>query len=122
MRGQKPDVEELLRQSQTELLWIQRQLSIIAARNASHIRAREKLKLEVLPPHLCTASAHNVNRFRLLEERNRDRKIEVATQKQQKQHYRSLVAWLLAVTDGVESQPVVMNDLLSLEEVLRSCC
>ncbi|XP_035382894.1 RIMS-binding protein 2 isoform X2 [Electrophorus electricus] len=90
MRGQKPDVEELLRQSQTELLWIQRQLSIIAARNASHIRAREKLKLEVLPPHLCTASAHNVNRFRLLEERNRDRKIEVATQKQQKQHYRSL--------------------------------
>ncbi|KAK3524491.1 hypothetical protein QTP70_029270 [Hemibagrus guttatus] len=42
MRGQKPDVEELLRQSQTELLWIRRQLAIIAARNASHTRAREK--------------------------------------------------------------------------------
>lgn len=45
MRGQKPNVEELLRQSQTELLWIRRQLSIIAARNASHTRARAKVSL-----------------------------------------------------------------------------
>ncbi|KAB5548987.1 hypothetical protein PHYPO_G00062030 [Pangasianodon hypophthalmus] len=85
MRGQKPDVEELLRQSQTELLWIRRQLSIIAARNASHARAREKLKHEVLPLHLS-----NVNRFRLLEETNRTLKLEVATLRQQKQLYKSL--------------------------------
>ncbi|XP_058272061.1 RIMS-binding protein 2 isoform X4 [Hemibagrus wyckioides] len=85
MRGQKPDVEELLRQSQTELLWIRRQLAIIAARNASHTRAREKLKHEVLPLHLS-----NVNRFRLLEETNRTLKLEVATLRQQKQLYKSL--------------------------------
>ncbi|XP_049322691.1 RIMS-binding protein 2 isoform X2 [Astyanax mexicanus] len=91
MRDQKPDVEELLRQSQTELLWIQRQLSMIAARNASHARAREKLKQDVLPLKLSTHSAHNVNRFRLLEEKNRALKIEVAALRQQKQqHYRSL--------------------------------
>ncbi|KAF4077527.1 hypothetical protein AMELA_G00209020 [Ameiurus melas] len=85
MRGQKPNVEELLRQSQTELLWIRRQLSIIAARNASHTRARAKLKHEVLPLHLS-----NVNRFRLLEETNRTLKLEVSTLRQQKQLYKSL--------------------------------
>ncbi|XP_051537271.1 RIMS-binding protein 2-like isoform X2 [Myxocyprinus asiaticus] len=42
MRGQRIDVEQLLRQSQTELLWIQKQLSIIAARNANHVRAKVK--------------------------------------------------------------------------------
>ncbi|KAI5096509.1 RIMS-binding protein 2 isoform X2 [Silurus meridionalis] len=82
---QKPDVEELLKQSHTELLWIQRQLSLIAARNTSHARAREKLKHEVLPIHLS-----NLNRFRLLEETNRTLTLEVATLRQQKQLYKSL--------------------------------
>ncbi|XP_047661789.1 RIMS-binding protein 2 isoform X4 [Tachysurus fulvidraco] len=85
MRGQKPDVEQLLKQSQTELLWIRRQLAIIAARNASHTRAREKLKHEVLPLHLSSG-----NRFHLLEETNRTLKLEVATLRQQKQLYKSL--------------------------------
>lgn len=43
MRGQRIDVEQLLRQSQTELLWIQRQLSIIAAGDANHARAQKKV-------------------------------------------------------------------------------
>ncbi|XP_077088988.1 RIMS-binding protein 2 isoform X5 [Siphateles boraxobius] len=43
MRGQRTDVEQLLRQSQTELLWIQRQLSIIAARDAIHPCAQNKV-------------------------------------------------------------------------------
>ena len=45
-RGQRSvDVEELLRQSQGELLWIQRQLSIISARNARHTRAKDRVSL-----------------------------------------------------------------------------
>ncbi|XP_076835917.1 uncharacterized protein LOC143481698 [Brachyhypopomus gauderio] len=48
------------------------------------------LKRELLPQHLCSASAHNVNRPRLLEPRSRARKLEAAAQKQQKQHHRSL--------------------------------
>ncbi len=43
MRGQRIDVEQLLRQSQTELLWIQRQLSIIAAGDANHAQAQKKV-------------------------------------------------------------------------------
>ncbi|KAL6469777.1 hypothetical protein MHYP_G00208960 [Metynnis hypsauchen] len=49
-----------------------------------------ELKHDVLPLHLSTHSAHNVTRFRLLEEKNRALKLEVAALKQQKQHYRSL--------------------------------
>lgn len=47
MRGQRIDVEQLLRQSQTELLWIQRQLSIIAAADANHARAQKKVSNSV---------------------------------------------------------------------------
>ncbi|TSQ12680.1 RIMS-binding protein 2 [Bagarius yarrelli] len=85
MRGQKTDVEELLKQSQVELLWIRRQLAVIAARNTSRTRARDKLKPDVLPLHLSNGS-----RFHLLEETNRTLKLEVATLRQQKQLCKSL--------------------------------
>lgn len=39
------DIEGLLRQSQAELLWIQRQLSIIASRNSHHLQAKGKVRL-----------------------------------------------------------------------------
>ncbi|XP_042603567.1 RIMS-binding protein 2-like isoform X1 [Cyprinus carpio] len=90
MRGQRIDVEQLLRQSQTELLWIQRQLSIIAAGDANHPRARKKLKQETQPLHLASHAAHHVNRCRLLEDKNRALQIELATLRQQKQQHRSL--------------------------------
>lgn len=65
MRGQKLDVEELLRQSQAELLWIQRQLSIIAARNASHARAKEKVNLTHTNMMLYSTQIHPQNKPKL---------------------------------------------------------
>ncbi|XP_031433163.1 RIMS-binding protein 2 isoform X3 [Clupea harengus] len=92
-RGQRSvDVEELLRQSQGELLWIQRQLSIISARNARHTRAKDRLRHEVAPQQVPTLSPQNVNLCQLLEDRNRALKRELATLKQEKQHYKSLEA------------------------------
>lgn len=45
MRGHRSsDIEELLRQSHSELLWIQRQLSIIAARNSHHLQVQGKVR------------------------------------------------------------------------------
>ncbi|XP_026052109.1 RIMS-binding protein 2 isoform X1 [Carassius auratus] len=90
MRGQRIDVEQLLRQSQTELLWIQRQLSIIATGDANHARARKKLKQEAQPFHLASHATHHVNRCRLLEDKNRALQIELATLRQQKRQHRSL--------------------------------
>ncbi|XP_048114414.1 RIMS-binding protein 2 isoform X5 [Alosa alosa] len=93
MRGRghrSVDVEELLRQSQAELLWIQRQLSIISARNARHTRAKDRLRHEVAPQHVSTLSPQNVNLCQLLEDRNQDLKRELATLKQEKQRYKSL--------------------------------
>ncbi|XP_050949326.1 RIMS-binding protein 2 isoform X3 [Labeo rohita] len=90
MRGQRIDIEQLLRQSQTELLWIQRQLSIIAAADANHARAQKKLKQEAQPLHLASHAAHHVNRCRLLEDKNRALKLELAALRQQKQQRRSL--------------------------------
>lgn len=40
-----PNVEELLRQSQMELQWIQRQLAMIAARNLHHHHLHSKVKV-----------------------------------------------------------------------------
>ncbi|TMS08001.1 hypothetical protein E3U43_005484, partial [Larimichthys crocea] len=74
-------VEELLRQSQMELQWIQRQLALIAARNIHHhhLHAKGKLRYEVSTQQTTGHSVYNVSRFRLLEERNRALKLEVAT-------------------------------------------
>ncbi|XP_054612329.1 RIMS-binding protein 2 [Dunckerocampus dactyliophorus] len=81
------NVEELLRHSQMELQWIQRQLTMITARSHHHVHSKAKSKLE--------ASHHqNVSRFRLLEERNRVLRQEVAALRQEKQQYRKLRAKL----------------------------
>ncbi|XP_057216228.1 RIMS-binding protein 2 isoform X3 [Triplophysa rosa] len=89
MRSQRIDVVQLLRQSQTELLWIQRQLSILSARNATHIRTKDKLKQDALPWHPASHASHHVNRCRLLEEKNRALNLELAALRQQKQQQRS---------------------------------
>lgn len=48
-------------------------------------------RFEVSSQQTTTQSVYNVNRFRLLEERNRALKLEVATLRQEKQQYRKLV-------------------------------
>ncbi|XP_071322213.1 RIMS-binding protein 2 isoform X4 [Trachinotus anak] len=92
------NVEELLRQSQMELQWIQRQLAMIAARNLHHhhLYTKVKSRYEVSSQQATGLSVYNVNRFRLLEERNRALKLEVATLRQEKQQYRKLKAKLHA--------------------------
>uniref|UniRef100_A0A7N6F6E5 SH3 domain-containing protein n=1 Tax=Anabas testudineus TaxID=64144 RepID=A0A7N6F6E5_ANATE len=88
------NVEELLRHSQMELLWIQRQLAMIAARNIHHHQLHTKGKSRC---DVSTQQATNHStRFRLLEERNRALKLEVATLRQEKQQYRKLRAKLHA--------------------------
>ncbi|XP_067278987.1 RIMS-binding protein 2 isoform X8 [Pseudorasbora parva] len=83
MRGQRIEVE-LLR------LWIQRQLSIIAALGAIHSRAQNDLKQDIQPLHLASHRAHHVNLCRLLEDKNRDPKLERAAFRQQKLQHQSL--------------------------------
>ncbi|XP_040915059.1 RIMS-binding protein 2 [Toxotes jaculatrix] len=92
------NVEELLRQSQMELQWIQRQLAMIAARNIHHhhLHSKGKSRYEVSSLQATGHSVFNVSRFRLLEERNRALKLEVATLRQEKQQYRKLKAKLHA--------------------------
>ncbi|XP_051794940.1 RIMS-binding protein 2 isoform X2 [Acanthochromis polyacanthus] len=93
------NVEDLLRQSQMELQWIQRQLAMIAARNMHHhhLHTKGKLRYEVSSQQAAGhSSAYNVGRFRLLEEKNRALKLEVATLRQEKQQYRKLKAKLHA--------------------------
>ncbi|XP_078017962.1 RIMS-binding protein 2 isoform X7 [Epinephelus lanceolatus] len=88
------NVEELLRQSQMELQWIQRQLAMIAARNIHHhhLHTKAKSKYEASSQQATGLSL----RFRLLEERNRALKLEVATLRQDKQQCRKLKAKLHA--------------------------
>ncbi|XP_069019288.1 RIMS-binding protein 2 isoform X3 [Embiotoca jacksoni] len=93
------NVEDLLRQSQMELQWIQRQLAMIAARNIHHHHqhTKSKLRYEVSSQQVTGHSTvYHGNRFRLLEERNRALKLEVATLRQEKQQYRKLKAKLHA--------------------------
>ncbi|XP_028458025.1 RIMS-binding protein 2 [Perca flavescens] len=92
------NVEERLRQSHMELQWIQRQLAMIAARNLHHhhLHTKGKARFEVSSQQTTAQSVYNVNRFRLLEERNRALKLEVATLRQEKQQYRKLRAKLHA--------------------------
>lgn len=51
-----------------------------------------QLRHEVTPLHSTVLSSHNVSLFRLLEDRNRALKLEVATLRQEKQQYRTLVS------------------------------
>ncbi|XP_072228174.1 RIMS-binding protein 2 isoform X3 [Leuresthes tenuis] len=86
------NVEDLLRQSQMELQWIQRQLAMITARNIHHhhLHTKGKSRREVSSQPASGHSVYNVNRFQLLEEKNRALKLEVATLCQEKQQYKKL--------------------------------
>ncbi|XP_057674545.1 RIMS-binding protein 2 isoform X6 [Corythoichthys intestinalis] len=90
------NVQELLRHSHMELQWIQRQLAMITARSTHHhhipSKAKSKFEVSSQPGH----SFQNVSRFRLLEERNRVLRQEVAALRQEKQQYRKLRAKLHA--------------------------
>ncbi|XP_037835429.1 RIMS-binding protein 2 isoform X8 [Kryptolebias marmoratus] len=91
------NVDGLLRQSQMELQWIQRQLAMINARSIHHLHTKGKSKYDISSQQAAGHStAYNVNRFRLLEEKNRALKHEVVTLRQEKQHYRKLKAKLHA--------------------------
>ncbi|XP_077353429.1 RIMS-binding protein 2-like isoform X4 [Festucalex cinctus] len=90
------NVEELLRHSQMELQWIQRQLAMIAARNTRHHHVHSMTKSKSEVSSQLGHSFQNVSRFRLLEERNRVLRQEVAALRQEKQHYRKLRAKLHA--------------------------
>ncbi|XP_068561981.1 RIMS-binding protein 2-like isoform X2 [Cebidichthys violaceus] len=92
------NMEELLRRSQVELQWIQRQLAMIAARNIQHhhLHTKGKTRYEVSSQQPTGNSAYNVSRFRFLEERNRALKLEVSTLRQEKQQYRKKRAKLHA--------------------------
>ncbi|XP_053723184.1 RIMS-binding protein 2 isoform X2 [Synchiropus splendidus] len=94
----RANVEELLRHSQMELQWIQRQLAMISARNIHHhhLHAKSKSRYEVSSQQVPGISLHNINRLQLLEERNQALRLEVATLRQEKQQYRKLKSKLHA--------------------------
>ncbi|KAM8872586.1 RIMS-binding protein 2 isoform 3-T4 [Synchiropus picturatus] len=94
----RANVEELLRHSQMELQWIQRQLAMISARNIHHhhLHAKSKSRYEVSSQQGPGISLHNINRLQLLEERNQALRLEVATLRQEKQQYRKLKSKLHA--------------------------
>ncbi|XP_043951695.1 RIMS-binding protein 2 isoform X13 [Gambusia affinis] len=102
MRDQKTStkMEDLLRESQMELQWIQRQLAMIGARNRHHqhlLHIKGKSKSEFSSQQgVGHAAVYNVNRFRVLEEKNRALKQEVVALRQEKQHYRKVKAKLHA--------------------------
>ncbi|XP_027881939.1 RIMS-binding protein 2-like isoform X7 [Xiphophorus couchianus] len=93
-------MEDLLRESQMELQWIQRQLAMIGARNRHHqhlLHIKGKSKSEFSSQQgVGHAAVYNVNRFRVLEEKNRALKQEVVALRQEKQHYRKVKAKLHA--------------------------
>ncbi|XP_014854650.1 PREDICTED: RIMS-binding protein 2-like isoform X9 [Poecilia mexicana] len=93
-------MEDLLRESQRELQWIQRQLAMIGARNRHHqhlLHIKGKSKSEFSSQQgVGHAGVYNVNRFRVLEEKNRALKQEVVALRQEKQHYRKVKAKLHA--------------------------
>ncbi|KAL4609228.1 RIMS-binding protein 2-like isoform X1 [Arapaima gigas] len=86
MGGQRSrDVEEQLRRSRAELMWIQRQLSIISRRSSGHHRARDKLRSE-----FAALTTLNLERCHRLEEKNRALRLELATLRQERQRCRAL--------------------------------
>ncbi|XP_014886777.1 RIMS-binding protein 2 isoform X9 [Poecilia latipinna] len=93
-------MEDLLRESQRELQWIQRQLAMIGARNRNHqhlLHIKGKSKSEFSSQQgVGHAGVYNVNRSRVLEEKNRALKQEVVALRQEKQHYRKVKAKLHA--------------------------
>ncbi|XP_075689409.1 RIMS-binding protein 2 isoform X12 [Rhinoderma darwinii] len=77
--GQKPsDVELLLKQSQKELLWLQRQLSFISNGGPPYILSPNKLRndLQCLPP---SVQHRTYSQIHLLEEKTRSFKSDVTS-------------------------------------------
>uniref|UniRef100_A0A8C5CRC6 RIMS binding protein 2a n=1 Tax=Gadus morhua TaxID=8049 RepID=A0A8C5CRC6_GADMO len=110
MRGYRSNgnVEELLKQSQMELSWIQRQLAMVSIRN-THLHTKGKVfqhssictHRETKPRHEASSlqtsgQSAGLNQFQLLEAGNRALKLEVATLQQEKQRRRTLKAKLHA--------------------------
>ncbi|XP_072271851.1 RIMS-binding protein 2 isoform X21 [Pyxicephalus adspersus] len=79
LMGQKPsDIEHLLKQSQKELLWLQRQLSFISNGGPSCILSPNKFRndLQCLPP---SVQHRAYNQIHLLEEKTRSIKADVSS-------------------------------------------
>ncbi|XP_072000493.1 RIMS-binding protein 2 isoform X15 [Engystomops pustulosus] len=79
LMGQKPsDVEHLLKQSQKELLWLQRQLSFISNGGPPYILSPSKLRndLQCLPP---SVQHRTYNQIHLLEEKTRSFRSDVTS-------------------------------------------
>ncbi|XP_040203384.1 RIMS-binding protein 2 isoform X7 [Rana temporaria] len=79
LMGQKPsDIEHLLKQSQKELLWLQRQLSFISSGGPPCILSTNKFRndLQCLPP---SVQHRAYNQIHLLEEKTRSIKADVSS-------------------------------------------
>ncbi|XP_073484328.1 RIMS-binding protein 2 isoform X18 [Aquarana catesbeiana] len=79
LMGQKPsDIEHLLKQSQKELLWLQRQLSFISNGGPPCILSTNKFRndLQCLPP---SVQHRAYNQIHLLEEKTRSIKADVSS-------------------------------------------
>ncbi|KAG8455993.1 hypothetical protein GDO86_001976 [Hymenochirus boettgeri] len=85
--GQKPsDVEQLLRQSQKELLWLQRQLSFISNGGPACILSPNKFRndLQCLPP---SVQHRTYSQIHFLEEKSHPFKSDVTTVSPEKLHW-----------------------------------
>ncbi|XP_018099667.2 RIMS-binding protein 2 isoform X11 [Xenopus laevis] len=90
LMGQKPsDVEQLLRQSQKELLWLQRQLSFISNGGPACILSPNKFRNEFqcLPP---TVQHRSYSHIQFLEEKSRPFKSDVTAVSPEKLHWNFL--------------------------------
>uniref|UniRef100_A0A6I8R5D6 RIMS-binding protein 2 n=1 Tax=Xenopus tropicalis TaxID=8364 RepID=A0A6I8R5D6_XENTR len=91
LMGQKPsDVEQLLRQSQKELLWLQRQLSFISNGGPACILSPNKFRndLQCLPP---SVQHRSYSHIQFLEEKSRPFKSDVTSVSPEKLHWNFLV-------------------------------
>ncbi|XP_053327581.1 RIMS-binding protein 2 isoform X2 [Spea bombifrons] len=87
LMGQKPsDVEQLLKQSQKELLWLQRQLSFISNGGPGCIMSPDKFRndLQCLPP---SVQHRTYNQIHFLEEKSRPFKSDVTGVSPEKVHW-----------------------------------
>ncbi|XP_030438787.1 RIMS-binding protein 2 isoform X4 [Gopherus evgoodei] len=90
LMGQKPsDMEELLKQSQKELLWLQRQLSFIATGGPTCILSASQFRNDL--PYLQPAVPQKtLDRIRFVEEKTQIFQSNVTTLTQENHHWRFL--------------------------------
>uniref|UniRef100_A0A8C5Q547 RIMS-binding protein 2 n=1 Tax=Leptobrachium leishanense TaxID=445787 RepID=A0A8C5Q547_9ANUR len=87
LMGQKPsDVEHLLKQSQKELLWLQRQLSFISSGSAACILSADKFRndIQCLPP---SVQHRTYQQFNFLEQKSHSFKSDVTGVSTEKVHW-----------------------------------